>query len=137
MTEQNCIFCKILRGEIPSNVIFEDEDFKVILDVGPATKGHSLIIPKAHYQDLLELPEELAAKVLPVAKKVATHMKHTLGCQGVNILQNNGAVAGQTVGHYHTHVIPRYEEGAQILTWDQADISSEEMETLKQELHLQ
>ena len=111
MRDDNCIFCKILNGDIPSRVVFEDADFQVIMDAEPATKGHCLILPKDHYANVFEMPDEVAAKVLPTAKKVAAHLKKTLHCDGINLVQNNGEVAGQTVHHFHMHVIPRYEGG--------------------------
>ena len=107
MKNENCIFCKIATGEIPSATIYEDEDFRVILDIEPASKGHALILPKEHYANLYELPEELASKVFVVAKKVVTAMTEVLGCDGYNVLQNNGEVAGQTVFHFHMHLVPR------------------------------
>ena len=103
----DCIFCKIAAGEIPSATIYEDDDFRVILDLAPAAKGHALILPKAHYADLTELPEELAGKSMILAKKIVTGMKAALPCDGYNVVQNNSACAGQTVFHYHVHLIPR------------------------------
>ena len=97
MRDENCIFCKIVAGEIPSRTLFEDEDFMVMLDVGPAAKGHALIVPKSHYTDIYELPSELAGEAMKLAKRMATHMTTVLNCDGFNILQNNGEVAGQTV----------------------------------------
>lgn len=105
----NCIFCRIAAGDIPSSVIYEDEDFKVILDIAPATKGHAIILPKKHFADLFELDEDTAKKVLVVAKKVALAMKRELNCDGLNLLQNNGQAAGQSVFHIHFHLIPRYQ----------------------------
>ena len=136
MRDDNCIFCKIVKGEIPSNTFYEDDDFKVILDVGPASKGHSLILPKNHYANLFELEDEVAAKVLPLSKKMAAHMTEVLGCDGINVLQNNGEAAGQTVHHFHVHLIPRYikDNNKSLLTWAQADITSEEMEQIRQSL---
>ena len=104
----NCIFCKIAAGEIPSATLYEDEDFRVILDLGPASKGHSLILPKTHYANLMEIPEDLAAKAFLVAKKMATKMVPALKADGMNVVQNNGEAAGQTVFHFHMHLIPRY-----------------------------
>lgn len=109
MKDETCIFCKIANGEIPSRTIYEDGDFRVILDVNPVTKGHALILPKSHYKNIYELPDEMAAKVLPLAKKMASSMTEKLKCDGLNIIQNNNEVAGQTVFHFHTHLIPRYE----------------------------
>ena len=105
--QMDCIFCKILKGEIPSFVIYEDELFKVILDRFPAAPGHSLIIPKAHYQDIFELGEAEAVALYPLAKKMASRIKEVCGVEGINIVQNNGEAAGQSVGHFHLHLIPR------------------------------
>ena len=98
----DCIFCKIAGGDIPSATLYEDDDFRVILDLGPATKGHALILPKHHYANLYEIPEEMAAKAMVLAKRMAAAMTEALGCDGFNIVQNNGEVAGQTVFHFHT-----------------------------------
>ncbi len=105
---ENCIFCKIIAGEIPSTTVYEDDDFKAILDVNPAARGHVIILPKKHAADIFELGEEDASKIFPVAAKIATALKKTYQCDGINILQNNGEAAGQTVFHLHVHVIPRY-----------------------------
>ena len=107
MKDCNCIFCKIANGEIPSSTVYEDEDFRVILDLGPASKGHALILPKEHFKDVTELDPKIAAKVLPLGAKLGTAMKKSLGCAGFNLVQNNGEAAGQTVFHFHVHVIPR------------------------------
>lgn len=103
----SCIFCKIANGEIPSISVYEDESFKVIMDINPANLGHSLVICKEHYANIFEMPKELTAKAFAVAKKVAEAVKKATDCDGVNILQNNGEVAGQTVFHFHIHIIPR------------------------------
>mgnify|MGYP002998198034 CR=1 FL=1 len=123
MTDENCIFCKIANGEIPSKTLYEDEQFRVILDLGPATKGHALILPKEHADNLYELPDETASKVFVLAKKLAIKMKEKLNCDGLNIVQNNGEVAGQTVFHFHMHLIPRYEgDNAGIAAWKQGTL---------------
>ena len=109
MRDENCIFCKILAGEIPSTVVYEDDDFRAILDVNPAARGHVIILPKNHAANIFELPDEDASKIFVVAKKIATAIKKTYPCDGVNILQNNGEASGQTVFHLHVHVIPRFE----------------------------
>lgn len=103
----DCIFCKIANGEIPSATLYEDEDFRVILDLGPANKGHALVLPKQHYANLYEIPDELAGKAMVLAKKIITRMRDVLGCDGYNVVQNNGEAAGQTVFHFHIHLIPR------------------------------
>ena len=95
MREESCIFCKIAAGEIPSKTLYEDEEFRVILDLGPATKGHALILPKDHYRDLFELPDEKAAKVMVLAKKMAAQMREKLHCDGFNLMQNNEEVTGK------------------------------------------
>ena len=117
MKDSNCIFCKIANGEIPSSTVYEDQDFRVILDLGPAAKGHALILPKEHFKDVCELDEAVVAKVLPLGAKIGAAMKEALGCAGFNLVQNNGVAAGQTVFHFHMHVIPRYENGPEMVTW--------------------
>ena len=112
MTDSSCIFCKIANGEIPSKTVYEDTRFRVILDISPASKGHAIILVKNHAANVFELAEEDAAAIYVVAKKVATAMKKVLKCDGVNILQNNGEVAGQTVFHLHFHVL-----GGRDMTW--------------------
>ena len=130
MKNENCIFCKIAAGDIPSATIYEDDDFRVILDIEPASKGHALILPKEHYANLYELPDELAAKTLVVAKKVISKMTDIVGCDGYNVLQNNGETAGQTVFHFHMHLIPRYEKDDVTISWKQGTITEE----LKEEI---
>lgn len=104
----DCIFCKIIDGDIPSKLIYEDNDFKAILDVAPATKGHVLILPKEHAATLTDLSDEKASKILVLAKKIVVALKKVHGFTDYNIIQNNGRISGQTVGHYHLHIIPRY-----------------------------
>ena len=132
MRDENCIFCKIANGEIPSRTLHEDDDFRVILDLAPATKGHALILPKAHADNLYELPDETAAKAFVLAKKLAGKMTDKLGCDGFNIVQNNGTVAGQTVFHFHLHLIPRYEDDAQQIAWNPTEPSAEELDAVKE-----
>lgn len=126
----NCIFCKIIAGEIPSSTVYEDNDFKVIMDIFPAAKGHMIIFPKNHAENLFELEEELASKALLVAKKVAAAVKEELGCDGVNLLQNNGEAAGQTVLHFHIHVIPRFKEDQIRFAWTTGKYADGEAGTL-------
>lgn len=130
MRDNNCIFCKIANGEIPSATIYEDEDFRVILDLSPASKGHALILPKEHYAYLFELDDEKAGKVLVVAKKVITKMKEILNCDGYNLVQNNGEAAGQTVNHFHLHLIPRYEGDNVGLQWNPGTLTEEVKEEI-------
>ena len=130
----DCIFCKIANGEIPSNTIYEDQDYRVILDLGPATKGHALVLPKKHYADLYEIPEEVAMGAVKVAKEVAGTMKAKLGCDGLNLVQNNGEAAGQTVMHFHLHIIPRYENDGQHILWKPTSPSAEELVAIKNQI---
>lgn len=131
MRDENCIFCKIAAGEIPSKTIYEDESFRIILDLNPATKGHALIIPKSHSANLYELPDETAADVIKLAKKMADIMTKKLCCDGFNLLQNNGEVAGQSVFHFHMHLIPRYKDDKQTLGFEGRDSKPEELEEIK------
>ena len=135
MKDANCIFCKIANGEIPSNTIYEDDSFRVILDNGPATKGHALVLPKDHYADLFETPEDTAAEAIKVAKKVAEKIKAKLNCDGLNIVQNNGEAAGQTVKHLHIHVIPRYNNDGQHILWNPTSPSAEELVNIKETIN--
>lgn len=106
--DSNCIFCKILNNEIPSKKIYEDDDFLAMLDIAPATKGHVLIVPKEHATTMSDLSDDKLSKILVIAKKIITAMKKVHGFTDYNIIQNNGPLAGQTVSHYHLHLIPRY-----------------------------
>lgn len=134
MRDDNCIFCKIANGEIPSKTLHEDEDFRVILDLGPATKGHALILPKNHFKNIYELPEEVAANVMKLAKKMAETMTEKLSCDGFNLVQNNGEAAGQTVFHFHMHLIPRYENDGQQIEWAVGESTSEELEAVRKQI---
>ena len=134
MKKDNCIFCKIANGEISSKTLYEDEDFRVILDLGPATKGHALILPKEHADNLYELPDDTASKVLVLAKKMAAKMTDKLNCDGMNLVQNNGETAGQTVKHFHLHLIPRYENDGQKINWVPGEPSQEELEEIKKQI---
>ena len=122
----NCIFCKIANGIIPSATLYEDADFRAILDIAPAHKGHTIILPKQHAANLFEIDEETAGKLLPVAKKVAGAVKKVTGCDGINILQNNGEAAGQTVFHLHVHVVPRFEGDGILPVWPQGSYADGE-----------
>lgn len=134
MKDENCIFCKIANGVIPSATLYEDENFKVILDLGPASKGHALILPKEHYANIYELPEEVTAQAFTLAKKMAAKMTSVLNCDGFNIVQNNGTAAGQTVFHFHIHLIPRYEGDQVELTWTPGTLTEEVKEELLKKL---
>ena len=134
MKDCNCIFCKIANGEIPSTTLYEDEDFRVILDLGPATRGHALLLPKNHFANLFELDDETAQKAILVAKKMAGKMKDALGADGFNLVQNNGEAAGQTVFHFHMHLIPRYENDNAGILWEPGETTPEDMAEVKRQV---
>ncbi len=117
--DNDCIFCKIIAGAIPSKTVYEDEDYKAILDVSPASQGHVIILPKNHAANIFELSDEDARGIMLVAKKIAAAQMKVFGCDGVNVLQNNGEAAGQTVFHLHVHVIPRYKGDTVDIKWKQ------------------
>lgn len=127
MKDQDCIFCKIANGNIPSATVYEDELFRVILDMGPASRGHALILPKEHFPDVCELEEPYASRALQLGGRIGKAMMQSLGCTGFNLVQNNGKSAGQTVFHFHMHVIPRYDDGASIVSWVPGSASPEEL----------
>lgn len=127
---ENCVFCNLANGVWDSATLYEDEDFRVILDLGPAAKGHALILPKQHYANIFEIPEELAMKAMALAKKMAGIMTEALECDGFNIVQNNGEAAGQTVFHFHIHLIPRYTGDKAGFGWNTGELD----ETAKQEI---
>ncbi|MBQ5950987.1 MAG: HIT family protein [Lachnospiraceae bacterium] len=128
MRKDDCIFCKIAAGEIPSATVYEDERFRVILDLGPAQKGHMLILPKDHFADVTEIDSVTAVHVLPLAARLGAAAKKGLGCDGFNLVQNNGPAAGQTVMHFHMHVIPRWDGGPEIVAWTPGEQTAEERE---------
>ncbi|MGF0065537.1 HIT family protein [Lachnospiraceae bacterium SGI.085] len=138
MKDNNCIFCKLANGEIPTNAIYEDDDFKVILDASPASKGHALILPKEHYANIYEIDDEVLAKASKLAKKIITHEKDVLKCDGYNVVQNNGEVAGQTVFHYHMHLIPRYasDDNTNMIEWKHKEFTDDEMAQICKEMKL-
>ena len=132
MKDDNCSFCKLANGVFPTNSIYEDEDFNVILDASPATKGHALILPKEHYANMFEIDDDILAKAAKLAKKIMTHEKEILGCDGYNLVQNNGEAAGQTVFHFHMHLIPRYSDNneSKMINWKPNEFSDEEMKDI-------
>ncbi len=130
MKDCDCIFCKLANGEIPTATLYEDDDFRVILDTAPASKGHALILPKEHYANLYELPDDLAGKAMILAKKMITKLTPILGCDGYNIVQNNGEAAGQTVFHFHVHMIPRNTQDDVGLKWNMGELTEEDRDEI-------
>lgn len=117
MKKDDCIFCKLANGEIPTNALYEDDIVKVIFDANPAAKGHVLILPKEHFDNIYELDDDTAAHVFKVAAKISKAYKKALDFDGLNIVQNNGEVAGQTVFHFHMHIIPRIKGDTVKVGW--------------------
>ncbi len=134
--DNNCIFCKLANHVFDTNIIYEDDDFTVILDAGPATRGHALILPKEHHADIYETPDELLEKAIVLAKKVVIALTARLHADGYNIVQNNGETAGQTVFHFHIHLIPRYKDDGQLIGWKPGKPSEEELKALAEEIRL-
>ncbi len=130
MKKEDCLFCKIGAGEIPSTTIYEDDDFRVFFDVSPASKGHCLIVPKEHFDDVFALDEPTASKLFVLASKVARSMKKELNLEGLNIVQNNGTIAGQTVFHFHMHMIPRYAGDTVNVKWIPGEADTNELQEL-------
>lgn len=128
MKDNNCIFCKLANGEIPTNTIYEDEKFRVIMDMAPMAEGHSLILPKEHFANIYEIPEDWAADVAVLAKRLAKKMTDKLGADGFNLLQNNGTSAGQTVFHYHMHLIPRYSATEEEFGFRPHEVTQEQLQ---------
>ena len=124
----NCIFCKIIDGSIPSTVVYEDADFKAIMDISPAAKGHVLVLPKKHCTDLLSIDPDVASKALLVASKIANAQKKAFNCDGINLLQNSGEAAWQSVFHLHIHLIPRYKDDNVTVPWEHVTYADGEAE---------
>ena len=135
MKDKDCIFCLLANGDIPTAKVYEDDDVAVILDAGPATKGHALVLPKEHYKNITEVPEALAGKLTAVAAKVGAAQMKALGALGFNVIINTNEAAGQTVFHCHVHVIPRYGT-EKICSWNPGKADNEENAKLAAELAL-
>ncbi|MDD7267327.1 MAG: HIT family protein [Lachnospiraceae bacterium] len=133
----DCIFCKLAGGVFPTAKVYEDDELVAFLDVSPASKGHTLIVPKAHYADLTELPDELAARILPLAKRIGQRMLEVLPIDGFHLVQNNGEAAGQTVFHFHLHVIPRVKGDGPMVSWTPGYLLEEDKEQLVAALRLE
>ncbi len=110
VSEEECLFCKIIRGEIPSKKVYEDNNTLAILDINPASEGHVLVMPKKHSETIFEANEEDLKATIATTKKVANKIKSELSPEGLNVIQNNGEVAGQVIAHIHFHVLPRYKD---------------------------
>jgi histidine triad (HIT) family protein len=125
--DPDCLFCKIVGGELPATVVAEDERTLAFMDINPATRGHALVIPREHAADLLEIGQEDLAAVAAAAKRLAARAKEALGADGVNLINSCGAAAWQTVFHFHVHVIPRYRDDPLKLPWVPAPGDADEI----------
>lgn len=131
MVKDDCIFCKLANGVIPTNSLYEDDDVKVIFDASPASKGHVLILPKQHYDNVYSLDDKIAGHIFQTAVKVAGALKDGLGLEGLNIVQNNGEIAGQTVFHFHMHIIPRYKGDTVHVGWEPGTCDEDTVNEIK------
>jgi len=113
---ENCVFCKIVKGEIPSEKIWEDDNVLAFLDINPLTKGHALVIPKKHFENIFDIDENVLERIISAGKNLAQKSKAALGAVAVNLLNSSGSQAGQKVMHFHLHVIPRYENDGVIIS---------------------
>jgi histidine triad (HIT) family protein len=134
VADPDCIFCKILAGELPARIVDEDERTIAFMDIAPATRGHALVIPRSHATDLLSVEREDLSAVALAAQRLAARMKERLGADGVNLLNSCGAAAWQTVFHFHVHVIPRYEDDPLRLPWIPSEGDRAQIEAAAQEL---
>jgi histidine triad (HIT) family protein len=126
----NCIFCKIIKKEIPSDIVYEDENFIAFLDINPINKGHTLVVPKEHSTNLYDMSDKIAKEIFPLIKKLATAIKKAVGAEGINIGMNNEAAAGQLVMHSHIHIMPRFK-GDGLRHWPGKKLEKDEMQALK------
>ena len=131
---ENCVFCNLANGIWDSATLYEDEDFRVVLDLGPAAKGHALILPKNHVPNVFEIDPAQAGRAYALAAKLARAMKEVLGFTDMNILQNNGPIAGQTVFHFHIHLIPRREGDGINVTWTPTEPTDEQIAAVQAKL---
>lgn len=134
MKKDNCIFCKLANGDIETNSIYEDDVVKVIFDASPAADGHILILPKNHFDNIYELDDETSGHVFQVATKLAKAYRKALDFDGLNIVQNNGEAAGQTVFHFHMHLIPRYKADKVKVCWEQGKVDDDVINTIKEKV---
>ena len=130
---EECLFCKIVKGELPSSKIYEDEDTLAFLDLFPVNKGHSLVISKEHYENIFDVPEESLSKISSVMKNVADAVKKGVNADGISIAQSNGKDAGQVIPHIHFHVMPRFKDDG-LKLWPQGKYEEGEMDKFKEDI---
>ncbi len=134
MNPAECLFCKIIKDEIPSKKVYEDNDCLAFLDINPANRGHCLIIPKKHYENIYDIDDRALEKLIITAKNLSKLVKEKLECNGINIVQNNERYAGQLVNHFHVHIIPRYEDDKVVITYQRVSLSDADFEDIKSKL---
>ena len=130
----DCIFCKIIKGEIPADKVYEDDDTLAFLDISPVNKGHTLVIPKQHHETVIDTPAEVLCKLMKTVKKVAPAIIKVTSAQGFNLYQNNEKAAGQLVPHIHFHIIPRFEGDGHFSRWTNTKYEEGEMNKLKENI---
>ncbi|TCK93122.1 histidine triad (HIT) family protein [Natranaerovirga hydrolytica] len=134
MSSKNCIFCNIISGDMKSATVFENSEFKVIMDRFPASKGHTLIMPKEHVENIFDIETDVASRLFALATQISKILKQTLNCEGMNVLQNNGSIAGQTVDHFHLHLMPRYKDDKININWENLQVTEEDLEEVAKEI---
>ncbi len=134
MNPDECLFCKIAKGEIPSRKIYEDNESIAFLDINPANRGHCLIVPKKHFENIYDIDDSTLEKLMVTAKNLSKIIKDKLACNGINIVQNNERHAGQIVNHFHIHIIPRYENDNVVITYQRVSLSDADFEDVKKKL---
>jgi len=132
-TMDDCVFCKIIAGKLPSSTLYENEDIIAFLDIGPVSRGHTLVAPKKHYKTPLETPDDVLANMLKAVKHITPAISNALGAEGFNITFNNGSVAGQVVPHTHLHIIPRYI-GDKLHLWSASPYKEGEQEIIAKKI---
>ena len=123
----NCVFCKIVRGELPASVVLTTDDAVAFLDINPVTKGHTLVVPRAHHTDLAGLPAAIAAQVGALLPQLCRAVQAATGSEGLNVIVNNGRVAGQTINHVHWHIIPRFRDDPVDWPWPHDEYVGDEL----------
>jgi histidine triad (HIT) family protein len=132
--DPDCVFCKIIAGEIPAAGVAESDLAIAFMDIGPIAEGHTLVIPRDHYETVMDMPPEVVADVYGLAARVARAIKASMGCEGLNVLQNNGACAGQVVGHVHVHVIPRDSGDGIAWPWPSTEAEPDRLASLAERI---
>ena len=130
---EDCIFCKIVKKELPAFIFYEDEFVIVFLDINPLVEGHTLVVPKKHYESIFDIDEEVLQKIISVSQKMSKRIKEALRVEGVNLINSSGVVAGQSVPHFHLHIIPRREgDEINLASWWRSKVKEVDKEKLKE-----